>query len=704
MTEKTKQLCSYLILLLVLLIAQIGRGQIPKISKNSKKPNIIFILTDDLGYGDVGVFFQNQRREKNDKSEPWMYTPNLDKMALEGAILPQHYAAAPVCAPSRASLLSGLSQGHANVRNNQFDKALADNYTLANVLKKAGYKTAAIGKWGLQGDDRWNYNGNQWPARPTQRGFDYFFGYMRHKDGHEHYPKEGLYDSHKEVWENDKEISNTLDKCYTTDLWTAAAKNWIISQEKNQEKQPFFLYLAYDTPHAVLELPTQAYPKGGGLEGGIQWIGNPGYMINTASGTPDSWIHPDYENATYDDDTNNETPAVPWPETFKRYATSIRRIDNAVGDLLKLLKDLKIDKNTLVVFTSDNGPSKESYLPKKFVPNNPSFFNSFGPFDGIKRDVLEGGERMPTIVRWPARIPENKVDSLPSISYDWLPTFTDAAGLPAPTNSDGTSILPSLTGKDIQKKKPLYVEYFHGGKTPNYKEFSPQHRGKARKQMQMIRLGNLLGLRYNTLSASDDFEIYNILNDPKQEKNLAPVDSMLKFQKIMRDKVLQMRLSDTSARRPYDTAMIPSVKVHPKKHGISWKAFNGDFPWLPEVSQLPISKKGIISKVEVENWENKPYHYYLFSGYLKVPNDGEYSFYLSANSKAFLRIHEIGLIDEDFGYVSNTEKKATIKLEKGFHPIRIYYQNDSGSANHLEFKWEGPSMSKHSIRNKFLYR
>ncbi|MEO6914623.1 MAG: sulfatase-like hydrolase/transferase, partial [Chitinophagaceae bacterium] len=375
----------------------------------AKKPNIILILTDDLGYGDIGVFFQNQRARNKDRSEPWTSTPNLDKMAAQGAMLMQHYCAAPVCAPSRASLLTGLSQGHVNVNDNQFDKALQDNYTMGNVLQMSGYATAAIGKWGLQGDKRWDKDGDKWLGQPLNRGFDYFYGYMRHNDGHEHYPKEGLYSGRKEVYENKTEVSAGLDKCYTGDLWTAAAKNWIINHEQTKATQPFFMYLAYDIPHAVLELPTQAYPAGGGLKGGVQWLGKPGQMINTASGTIDSWTHPDYEKATFDNDKNTNTPETAWPAMYKRYATSVRRIDDAVGDLLKLLADLKIDDNTLVVFTSDNGPSIESYLRSPNDNYKADFFNSFGPFDGIKRDVLEGGERMPTIARWPGTIPSKKI-------------------------------------------------------------------------------------------------------------------------------------------------------------------------------------------------------------------------------------------------------------------------------------------------------
>ena len=396
--------------------------------QENQQPNIIFILTDDLGYGDLGVFFQNQIASDNSSGKAREFTPHLDQMAVEGALLPNHYAAAPVCAPSRASLLLGRSQGHANIRDNQFDKALENNLTLGSVLQEAGYSTAAIGKWGLQGREGKAPN---WTAHPLNRGFDYYLGYIRHGDGHEHYPKEGIYRNPKEVYENRTNIADDLDKCYTADLWTAAAKKWIVDHKKGVDAQkPFFMYLAYDTPHAVLELPTQKYPEGGGLNGGLQWIGKPGHMINTASGEVDSWMHPDYATATYDHDDNPATEQVPWADVHKRYATDTRRIDNAVGDILQLLKDLKIDENTMVVFTSDNGPSRESYL--KGEPITPVFFQSFGPFDGIKRDCWEGGLRMPTIARWPGKIPNGISISTPSISYDWMPTFLDMAGLPLP--------------------------------------------------------------------------------------------------------------------------------------------------------------------------------------------------------------------------------------------------------------------------------
>ncbi|WP_051129987.1 sulfatase-like hydrolase/transferase [Pedobacter arcticus] len=451
------------ILLLTFLFTVKANAQTVQESSTDQKPNILFILMDDMGYGDIGVLTQNKR--KLESNLPLINTPNLDKLSNEGALLTNHYASAPVCAPSRASLLSGLSQGHANVRDNQFDKALANNYTMANVLGDIGYNTAIIGKWGLQGSDKFDKDGDKWPGYPLNRGFDYFYGYVRHNDGHEHYPFEGKYDGKKEVYENRSEISNQLAKCYTGDLFTAKAKNWITEQAV--AKKPFFLFLSYDTPHAVTELPTQAYPAGKGLNGGLQFLNQPGKMINTASGEIDSWINPDYVNATYDDDHNPETAEIPWPNVYKRYATVITRIDKQLGDLMALLTDLKISKNTIIVFTSDNGPSIESYLKQPFKAN---FFDSFGPFSGIKRDLLEGGSRVPTIVKWPNKISPKQIISEPSISYDWLPTFADAAGFASPVNGNGISLIPSLT-QNVNNSRLIYSEYFVGGKSPDYKEF-----------------------------------------------------------------------------------------------------------------------------------------------------------------------------------------------------------------------------------------
>ena len=679
---------------LTLLLFGMGYSSFAQETKSIKKPNIIYILTDDLGYGDIGAFFQNQRKETNDRSEPYALTPQLDKMASEGVMLTNHYTAAPVCAPSRSSVLLGVSQGHANVRDGQFDKALADNHTLGNVLQKAGYKTAAIGKWGLQGSNRWSENGDSWPAHPNNRGFDYYYGYIRHRDGHEHYPVEGVYRGKKEVYENKNEVSKGLDKCYTGDLWTAVAKKWIVEQVKGKEnEQPFFMYLAFDTPHAVLELPTQAYPEGGGLHGGLQWLGKPGNMINTASGKVDSYIHPDYANVTYDHDKNPSTPEVAWPDVYKRYATSTRRIDSEVGDLLQLLKDLNIDENTLVVFNSDNGPSMESYLEEEYAAD---FFNSFGPFDGIKRDVLEGGERTPLIARWPTKIPADRVIKSPSIAYDWLPTFTEAAGYTAPVNSDGVSLLPILTGNGKQQESLIYVEYNQSGKTPEYEEFAPNNRGRVRKQMQMMREGDIVGLRYNIQSADDDFEFYNIVEDTHQTLNLATLPNMEALQVQMKERVLQVRMPDTNAARPYDNAAVPAVSLHNPNSGLNWSAFKNNAPWLPKVDGLTPVASGKIGTPNMAQVKEKG-DVFLFEGFIQIPTEGSYTFSLKSSNSTFVRIHEASVIDADYGYETGSEKKGTMNLKPGYHPIRIYYKKKPGATPKLDLRWSGPTIEKSTI-------
>ncbi|TYR35811.1 sulfatase-like hydrolase/transferase [Sphingobacterium phlebotomi] len=669
----------------MLLLATGNIGLLWGQEKQVAKPNIIFILMDDMGYGDLGVFFQKIRQQRAARNEPWLVTPNLDRMAAEGAILPQHYAAAPVCAPSRASILTGLSQGRANVRDNQFDKALEDNYTLGNVLQQAGYHTAAIGKWGLQGVGE----APNWPAHPLKRGFDYYFGYMAHVDGHEHYPKEGVYKGPKKVWENYREISDDLDKCYTGDLFTAVAKRYITTHQQEQPDQPFFMYLAYDTPHAVLELPTQAYPEGKGLKGGVQWMGTPGNMINTASGKVDSYLYPQYAQETYDHDSDATTPEVPWPDVYKRYASINYRIDEQIADILQLLTDLEIDEQTLVVFTSDNGTSIESYLDERYEAD---FFQGFGPFDGIKRDLYEGGLRVPTIVRWPGSVAPNTVINSASISYDWLPTFTDIAGLPAPVRSDGVSLLPSLTQQGEQKESLVYAEYFHPGVMPTYSLFAPQHRGKRRNQMQMIQVDDLIGVRYDVQSATDDFEIYDVINDPRQTKNLALQKADI--QQRMKDRVLQLRVSDTSAARPYDDVFIPGLQGIESRvsETLDVKFYALNTTWLPQVGGIEPTAVTSVNRLDLVPQDTG---LVVVRGYIYAPTDGAYTFYLSGASQTFARIHERTLIDADY-HTSGEEMKSTLKLASGYHPIEIYYRNVRGNSQKLQFEWryeDGPRES-----------
>jgi arylsulfatase A-like enzyme len=659
-------------------------------SVNGSRPNIIFILTDDMGYGELGVFYQNSRAP----GLPREKTPNLDSFASEGMQLRMHYCSAPVCAPSRASLLLGVHQGHANVRDQQWDKALAKNHTLANVLQEAGYATAAIGKWGLGGDDVGGSTPADWAAYPTKRGFDYFFGYERHGDGHDHYPKEAPYSNRsKECYDGATNITPVLDKCYTTDLFTARAKKWVQDQHGAHPKQPLFLYLAFDTPHAVYELPTQPYPAGGGLRGGMQWLGKPGHMINTASGTVDSYFHPDYASATWDNDHNPATSPVQWPETFRRFATGVRRVDDAVGDLMKLLKDLKMDDNTLVVFTSDNGPTVEDYtkLTPRYAAN---FFETFGPLDGVKRDGWEGGIREPTLARWPGKIPAGGINLIPSQFHDWMATFTDLAGLPSPARCDGVSLAPTLMGTGRQRPSTIYVEYNDPFKTPDYLEFEPGHRGRTHNQLQVIGVDGLQGVRYDISSQSADFEIYDVLRDPKESRNLALDPAYASLQQKMKDRVLELHRPDPTAPRPYDNELIPAILVPSTKPGVEWSAYKSVFPWVPELTAEAPSSSGKIDRPTLEVSPRDVNFALLFKGYVVAPADGDYRFSISTDTGALLRIHDTTVIDADYGYSSETPISGGIKLMAGLHPFRLYYVRRAGpGAPDLLFRWSGPGFS-----------
>jgi arylsulfatase A-like enzyme len=667
------------------------------------KPNIIFVLTDDLGWGDLGVLFQNNRKAANVRGKPWESTPNLDRFAAQGVQLRDHYCPAPVCAPSRASLMLGVTQGHANVRNNQFDKAIENNHTLASVLRQAGYETVAVGKWGLQGNAPGETNPATWPAFPTKRGFEYFFGYARHKDGHEHYPKEGLYDGPKQVWDGTNDITSGLDKCYTADLWTAWTKQWIVNHQRTNSTQPFFIYLAYDTPHAATEYPSTAYPGGGGIKGGLQWLGTPGHMINTATGKVDSYVDPAYALATWDDDNNPATPEVVWPDIDKRYATSIRRIDDAVGDLLQLLQDLNIDSNTFVIFSSDNGPAAADEFDVPHEHFVPTFFSSYGPFDGIKRDCWEGGVRVPTLVRWPGHIPAGKIITRPSALYDLLPTFAELAGLPAPARADGASLLPELTGTGIQRDRGyVYVEYYEQNKTPSYKEFAPIHCGRVRKQMQVIRIGDYLGVRYDIKSQADDFEIYNAPADPEETNNL--VAQMPSLEQQMKDTVLQVRRPNNSAPRPYDNELVPAVTVASITSGVEWKVYEGDFPWVPDLAALQSVASGVAAHPDLTMRSRDNNIGMLFSGYFRIPKDGEYVFHLRADTGALLRIHDAVVIDADYGYTEGKEVSGGIKLQAGLHPFRLFYAHKIKGKSSLNLSWSGPGIDLQPIPNSAFER
>lgn len=648
-------------LLLVVFICLVG-GSPLGYAFAQDQPNVIFILTDDLGWGDLGVLHQN------DSTHPRKHkTPHLDQMASDGMLMPAHYCPAPVCAPSRASLLMGVHQGHATIRNNQFDKALNDNHTLATVMKSAGYRTALIGKYGLQGKGE---NPSTWPAYPTKRGFDEFYGYVAHRDGHVHYPADdwplGNSAPHrvgKDVWWNSTEVSADLQKCYTTDLFTARSKHWIAEHCKANTEQPFFLYLAYDTPHGALQTPTVAYPEGMGLNGGVQWTGTPGQMINTADGTIDTYRHPDYTGKG-------------WSDVEERFATMVRRIDDCVGDLLQTLRDLDIAENTIVVFTSDNGPHHESYIDS--VNFEANAFQSYGPYDGTKRDSWEGGIRMPTIAWWPKHIPAKSIHGRATQFHDWMPTFAQLAGIAAPARTDGVSMANSLQGKPDSSESTIYVEYFNNGRTKSYPHFMKQRRGRKRGEMQVIHVDGFKGIRTNIKSPADPFMIFDVESDPGERKNLADTSPKFKaLQQKMADRVSRLRVANDSAKRPYDTQPIQGLPEPEQSNRVQWSAFAGEFLFVPEVSTLRQTQNGTIGLDAPFNVSLENAGAVQFKTWIHVENAGKYQLSFSTPTKGFVRVHEAGVLDADFGYNADRKIKATVYLGKGYHPVRATVLTDN---------------------------
>ena len=656
---------------------------------NRDRPNLIFILVDDLGWGDLGCFFQNQSDHVRTH-----HTPNLDQMAAEGLQLRAHYCPAPVCAPSRGSLMTGTHQGHCSIRDNQFDKELPDVPTLGSVLQQAGYRTVLIGKYGLQG--KRGHDAKSWPAYPTKRGFDEYFGLVRHVDGHLHYPAHhwplgngAAHTTPKELWHNDQEISDELELCYTTDLFTAKAKQTIIDHVRNPSDQPFFVMLTYDTPHAALQVPTVKYPEGGGLDGGLQWIGEPGRMINTAVGEIDSYRHEDYVGHG-------------WSDVEERFATMVRRIDNCVGDLLQTLRDLEVAENTVVVFSSDNGPHRESYL--EGVSYAPTSFQSYGPWDGIKRDCFEGGIRMPTLAWGPGHVAGNRIDETPSQFHDWLSTFADFGDVASPARADGVSLRPVLSGQGEREKGSVYIEYFNNGSTPPYEDFLPSRRGQRRGQMQVIHVDGYKGVRTNVRAPDDPFAIYDLQSDPGETHDLADTsDEFRALQQRMQRQVTRMRRVDSDAGRPYDDLAIAAARPGDAAGELAKSAMrlelsvaNGKYDYLPDGPWQPIAAKGAephgdADTAETTDKKQRPDSRVLESlsttsgvvrlrGVLNVPETGQYELTVDADGQSLLRLHQAAVIDTAGGV---TAAEVTVKLEAGLHPFTLIAETDKKPAGEL---------------------
>ncbi len=371
-------------------------------TKARRKPNIIFILADDLGYGDLGCYGQKLIK-----------TPNLDGLARAGVRFTNFYAAAPVCAPSRASLMTGQHQGHTYVRGNTTLKPVPgqsgaaatrlplrpQDVTVAEVLKAAGYATGLIGKWGLGEPDT--------TGIPNRKGFDYFFGYLNQNHAHNYYPDY--------LWRNQERVS-IKQGTYSHDLFTSEALEFI----RRERSHPFFLYLAYTLPHANNELGRAT--------------GN-GMQVPT------------------DEPYSREN----WPRQEKNYAAMVTRLDADVGKIRSLLKELSLDGETIVFFNSDNGPQGPD--EGGFDPN---FFASHGVFRGIKRELYEGGIREPLIACWPGKISAGQVSQQVWAGWDVLPTLAAIAGVKSPAGIDGISVLPALLGQRLTGHTYLYWEFHEG--------------------------------------------------------------------------------------------------------------------------------------------------------------------------------------------------------------------------------------------------
>jgi arylsulfatase A-like enzyme len=396
--------------------------------RTNTTPNIILILADDLGYGELGSYGQTKIR-----------TPNLDRLAAEGMRFTDAYAGNTVCAPSRSALLTGKHSGHGRVRSNVQVPLAPEDVTIAEVLRAAGYHTGAFGKWAL------GWEGTT--GTPNKKGFEEWFGYLDQVHAHDYYPAY--------LWRNDVQrwlAGNEGGKRgeYAPDWFAKVAANFVRLNEDNA----FFLYFPTIIPHANNELGTN----------GMQ--------------VPSLGI--------YDKE--------PWPAAEKAKAAMITRLDAFVGTLMEDLRKRKIDRDTLILFSSDNGPHREGGV-------NPAFFHSAGPFRGIKRELYEGGIRVPLLARWPGHIRPGMTNSQPIAFWDMLPTIAELVGVEPPKGLDGLSFAPALFGKEPARTHAyLYWEFHEKG------------------YQQAVRRGPWKGVRPD---ADQPLELYNLAHDPGETHNVA---------------------------------------------------------------------------------------------------------------------------------------------------------------------------------------
>jgi arylsulfatase A-like enzyme len=400
-------------------------------SRREQPPNILFILADDLGYGDLGCY--GQRRIK---------TPNIDALAAQGMRFTQAYAGSTVCAPSRCALMTGRHTGHSSIRGNHSPDlpVRADEITLAQMLKRTGYDTAMYGKWGLGGFDTGSV--------PNTRGFDEFFGYLSQTHAHNYYPEH--------LWQNQEEFLLTANwfnrrKQYAPDLFAERALAFL----DRRRDGPFFMYYASIIPHADNELGSAT---GNGAE------------------VP----------------TDEPYSGEAWPQVEKNFAAMVTRLDRDVGRLMAKLEERGLARNTIVIFSSDNGPHKEGQ-------HDPEFFGSRGGLRGIKRDLYEGGIRVPLIVRWPGKVAAGAVSNQVVAFWDVLPTLAELTGSKAPAGLDGVSIAPALVRGTTVAHPYLYWEFHEGG------------------FVQAIRMDDWKGVRKN----GGPLELYELKSDPGESRDVA---------------------------------------------------------------------------------------------------------------------------------------------------------------------------------------
>lgn len=405
----------------------------------AEKPNIIFILCDDLAQGDLGCYGQKL-----------IQTPNLDRMAAEGTKFPQLYSGTSVCAPSRSSLMTGLHMGHCPIRANrevqpEGQKPLpAEVTTVAQVLKSAGYATACTGKWGMGMFDT--------TGSPLKKGFDHFYGYNCQRHAHSYFPKY--------LWKDDQRIE--LDgKTYAMDLIGQDTLDWV----RSHGSSPFFLFYAITLPHGKFEI-----------------------------------------------DDLGEYQDKPWTNLQKTYAAMVSRLDRDVGRLLDLLKELKVDENTLIVFSGDNGASFE---PKSEVGK--LFDQSMGgKLRGFKRSLYEGGLRQAGIARWPGKVPAGVTSEAPWAFWDFLPTAAELAGVELKTPHDGHSVVELLKGGPAPKREAFYWELHEG------------------TSLQAVRFGDWKAVRNGP---AKPIELYNLATDLAESKDLAAEkpDLVAKAESLMKN-------------------------------------------------------------------------------------------------------------------------------------------------------------------------